>query len=118
MLVYSRDSKKFFEELCYRMTTRKSELLVNGLIREYCKTYQLDIPDEIITLFFIWYHIKSEILKWSETFHYQSKFSSAIDLSQDNTVVRVDSWGPAYILADVEPVTKGIHCWRIEVMLS
>ena len=52
------------------------------------------------------------ILKFSTEY----KSSAYLTLSDDNRCVKkVNANDHRYILADIKPVTKGIHCWRIQV---
>ena len=52
-------------------------------------------------------------------FSTEYKSSSNLALSDFNCCVRkTDSKGHRYILVDDEPVTDGIHCWRIKVKSS
>ena len=93
---------------------KNNELLVHGFIRKQCKKMNIKIPLAIIDLFFIWYHIKCIPLPFS--LKYIS--SKRIALTENNYCATSksgndDTYG--WVLADVEPVFKGIHCWRIRV---
>ena len=52
-----------------------------------------------------------EVLSFSTTY----KSTSQITLSDDNRCATKTQNGHRYILADSEPVSSGIHCWRIKV---
>ena len=91
----------------------KDQLLSFGFVRAYCVQFQLDIPTDIMSLVFAWYHIRVEILKWCTKYHWKS-----IKLLDDNKVIQQPTYGdggPAWALPNIEPVYKGIHCWRIKV---
>ena len=92
----------------------KDRLLSFGFVRTYCVQFQLDIPTDIMSLVFVWYHIRVEILKWCTEYHGEGiKLLDGHRLAQQPAD---QDGGPAWVLPDVEPVYSGIHCWRIQVM--
>ena len=86
-------------------------LLVNGYIK---KSTKLVIPEDIINLCFVFYHLTYIIGKFSTKF----RSDQGIELLDDNKCVkRVEGGnGYEYAVSDMDPVFKGIHCWRIKVL--
>ena len=87
------------------------ELLVFGYIRCDIDIDDDEIPMDIINLCMLFYHLNFEILSFSTEFCGQDIYQ----FTQNNQCVTVLESGHNFILADVEPVTQGIHCWRIQV---
>ena len=93
---------------------RIDELLVYGFIHKPLLK-PLNIPLEIINLCLKFYMELYEILKFSDDKkkHY---ICERLQLSEDRTCVSRPGYTECgYVLADIEPVTYGIHCWRIQV---
>ena len=95
------------------MSATKDHLLVQGFIRIYSQEFSINIPPEIHQLFFLWFHITAQILTWNAEY----RSMNTIQLSEDKVLAKRNpvSFQPSYILADIEPVFDGIHCWRIQV---
>ena len=70
-----------------------------------------NLPELIMHIVLSYFHLFHEILKFSTEY----KSSDGLQLSDDNQCVKRKGSGHKYILADIEAVTKGIHCWRIQV---
>ena len=89
----------------------KEKLLIVGYMRQINIT---NIPLDIINLFILFYHATYKILQFSKIYCTQKAYV----FSDDNKCVTRSrtSGGMAYIVADIEPVKDGIHCWRIKVI--
>ena len=92
-------------------TKKRDDHIVFGWIRETTIKLNITIPNEIIKMCYIWYHLTHQILKFSDTF--QTK--NAWKLSDDSTcAIRKPSVAyHAYITPKCESVSSGIHCWRV-----
>ena len=90
----------------------KNESLVHGWIRGQTKTRSVEFPIDIINICLLFYMEVYEILKFNDQFIAET----GIELSDDNKcVTRVKGSYHRSIMADVEPVFEGIHCWRAQV---
>ena len=90
--------------------TQQDELLVYGYIHK--QSFDVHIPTDVIELCLSFFMQLYEILRFSE----QYKSSDDTHLSDDRKCVkRLTTYGHRYILADVDVVTNGIHCWRVQV---
>ena len=58
-----------------------------------------------------------EILKFSAIYRSNADTNDLI-LLDDRKCVKNTCGRCRYILADIEPVTNGIHCWRVNVKYS
>eukprot|EP01083_Nonionella_stella_P007743 22309_1 len=89
------------------MDTHTLDLL---LIHGYSGLHHKHIPNEIallITRYIV------PILPFSE--EYMSNWSKW-ELSDDRKCIKRTSSGQyAYILSDIDPVTSGVHCWRVKI---
>ena len=70
-----------------------------------------NLPELIMHIVLSYFYLFHEILKFSTEY----KSSDGLQLSDDNRCVKATKSNHKHILADIEPVTKGIHCWRIQV---
>ena len=89
----------------------QSEILVHGYIKMESKNAS-EFPLDIMNICLVFYLELFRILRFSDKF-----------ISKDGTELRDDNrcaiksleFGHNYIMADVEPVFNGIHCWRVQV---
>ena len=110
----------FHSKQVLKMATRKEVdlLLTHGFIRKKQRKYHKIIPNDIMNMCFIFYHLPFEYLKWSNNF----KSADGLLLTDDNKCVtryHKKGWSARshrYILADCDPVFTGQHCWRIQVL--
>ena len=91
---------------------KQDELLVHGYINRQI-TYKLQgIPTDIMNLFVLFYHIPFQLLSFSTK--YKSR-DGIIYTENNKCIVRRGVFSHRYVLVDIEPVTEGIHCWRVQV---
>eukprot|EP01083_Nonionella_stella_P075201 204291_1 len=87
--------------------------LINGYARLY-RGHICEIPNEIGLL--IQSYVDSicyQLLTFSEQY---MTHGDAWKLSKDRKFIKRTSSGIcAYVLADSQPVTKGVHCWRVQI---
>eukprot|EP01084_Bolivina_argentea_P130670 230678_1 len=58
--------------------------------------------------------IETEILRFSDEFI--TKLYTPFELSDDGRCIKRTSNGyVAYVLSDMDPVTSGVHCWRVKI---
>lgn len=97
------------------LTDEKSALLVYGCIRSENEIYKLHIPDSIIDLVVLWYTDTFQILQFSDEFCDRKAFRFEDDrkliVRQPESIDR----GHRFIVADIEPLMEGIHCFRSQV---
>ena len=99
---------------------KDDELLVYGYVHEPILNV-LQIPTEIIEICLKFYMEIYKILQFSDNkeLHYIS--NDGLLLTDNRTCVKrvFDETSTfhecRYVLADIEPVTNGIHCWRVQV---
>ena len=107
----------------------KDELLVFGYIKKRNKQFCIIMPQDLIEIVLMFYMQIHEILKWSRKYigklskyhHLHSNGpTSWIEYSDnDKCVSKKNKYdGNFYVLADVEPVSDKIHCWRVYVKLN
>ena len=100
------------------LTKEKSELLVYGCIRLENKTAKLQIPESIIELVLDWYLETFQILQFSDVFCDKKAFKFEEDrkfiIRQPDSVDR----GHRFIVADIDPLMDGVHCFRAQVRCS
>merc|ERR1719242_80128 len=93
---------------------KKDELLVFGFCRIATNEMKdITLPSELIQMFFVWFHEKYQILKWSQKYRTMESMSLSDD---DRCVTRKASTDNTYqwIICDAEPVYDGVHCWRLK----
>ena len=95
-----------------RSRRQRDELLVFGFIRFDDAVSNKEIPTDIMNLCTDFYHLVFEILSFSDKFCSDEAFT----FSDDNRCVTAVCDGHKWVLADIEPVTEGTHCWRIQVL--
>ena len=87
-------------------TITEDELLIHGYIKHQ-KYLSIPIPIDIINLLLLFYHIEWEMLKFMAN-------TKGFKLSEDRLcAIKQDKWIIQSIVADIEPVKSGIHCWRV-----
>eukprot|EP01084_Bolivina_argentea_P211043 359061_1 len=90
----------------------QAKLCVYGYVRTKEKTILRNkyIPDSIKTLLFKFCYDGYQLLKFSNEYQ-----SGCFNLSNNNTIAihNNNDTKHKYILCDIEPVIKGIHCWRV-----
>eukprot|EP01084_Bolivina_argentea_P227717 384634_1 len=89
-------------------------LLVYGYWRSYCKMLSVQSYKDVVHLCVSFYCTWFKILKWN-TIHYTNNILTLND--NNKCVKRLDGSNEhAYILANIDPVKDGIHCWRIKTV--
>lgn len=92
----------------------QNEMLVYGYVKRESKDFA-EIPLDIINICLLFYMELFEILTFSTEFI----SDDGIELMDNNKcVMRCDDRGMiwhTYAMADIEPVSEGVHCWRIKV---
>lgn len=97
---------------CSTMTdeyTLQNEALVHGYIKQ--ESNDIDIPLDVISLCVLFYLETYEILRFSEKY----KSDDGIQLIDDRKCAHKVGSRHRYVLCDIEPVSEGIHCWRVKV---
>eukprot|EP01084_Bolivina_argentea_P272506 463999_1 len=87
------------------------ELMVTGYLHKYMKDTM--IPPEIFNLLLLWYHITYKILQFNPEY---LTYWGTCKLLDDNKLATRRVTGYASVICDIEPINKGIHCWRIKVI--
>lgn len=94
----------------------RDHLLLHGYMREYCQKLKVfDFIAALLDICFDYYHLRFEVLKWSKVY----MTIGDLELS-DNNKCLTRTGGHNYvcnyqwIIAEVEPVFTGIHCWRLQ----
>lgn len=97
------------------MTTKTKkemdELLMYGYIRCDIGINNDDIPLDIMNLCMKFYHLNFELLPFSQEFCSDDTYQ----FTENNQCITVIADNHKFIVADVEPVTTGVHCWRVQV---
>lgn len=89
-----------------------NELLVHGYIR--MDTYSESIPLMLQNLCLKFFQLEYQILKFSARY----KSNQGLKLTDNNQCVKRIWTGyksSKWIICDIKPIYKGIHCWRIHV---
>ena len=94
------------------LSEKTANILVNGYIRNECKKLDISMPDSLLELVFLWFCQKYQILKFSKTHRSEPGFYA---FSKNSTMIRKKKGGHSYILADIQPLFEGVHCFRVEV---
>ena len=92
-------------------TKKRDDHIIHGWIRENTMKLNINIPDEIIKICYIWYHSTHQILKFSDKLQTKDGWK----LSNDKTcAIRQEKKRyHAYIAPKCIAVFKGMHCWRV-----
>ena len=100
----------------------KDVLLVYGYMHNQSFFNKLQIPIEIIEICLKFFMEIYQIQQFTDDIESHYRSSDGLLLTENRTCVRrvFDNsckWEECrYILADIEPLTTGIHCWRIQVL--
>eukprot|EP01084_Bolivina_argentea_P203110 346934_1 len=91
----------------------QSECLIFGYVKNECIKHRITIPRELIELIVLWFHQKYSILQFDK------RYSSDICIGQiafmfeeDRKLLTKLNIGHSYVLADIEPLFEGVHCFR------
>ena len=103
-------------------------LLVDGYIRQRCKSLNIALPPETYSTCWKYYHFNCELLKFSKIYkskdgwrfydgntciqRLQVATSENMDGSDSGDIKWIDY---KWILADFEPITHDTQCWRINL---
>ena len=80
--------------------------VVNGFIRRL----YVEIPKEIISLIFLFYHLTYELLKFDPKLK-----ADDVILSDDDKCAFKKEQGNVHVLPVCDPVNEGIAVWRVQV---
>ena len=92
------------------------ELLVYGYIRSISKELNINIPMELLSIFFLSYHNPYIRLQFSDKHRTINGFAL---IDGKKTAIRIKT-GPyhSHIYVNCKPVFNGIHCWRFNIKNS
>ena len=104
---------------CFTPAPPKSLLDTNVLfIESWIRLENVShIPSDIVQLFHLFLQGTSKALKFHDTF----RSVKDCDISEDGTHVKISSVGNLefpYVLADIKPITSGVHCWRMKTVTT
>ena len=92
----------------------QNEIQVYGYIRQQTEAMSLEIPIDIMNICLSFYFETFEMLQFDAKY----KSETGIILTDDRKCAKREWIGRdwyRYVMADIEPVREGIHCWRVNV---
>eukprot|EP01084_Bolivina_argentea_P061218 111887_1 len=95
------------------------ECIIQHWFHIYCNQYSSFVSaviDIVLSLY-----TPSQPLKWSSIFNSNNKHNLCFEFSNNMcTVKRVGTvkFEEKYILPDIDEVTEGIHCWRVNIIMN
>eukprot|EP01084_Bolivina_argentea_P162104 282134_1 len=90
---------------------KRDDLLTRCYVRKAQNIYEsLHIPDDILYIIYLYYHMKIIAIEWSDKFKTDNKLWV---ISDDNKQLINKGVRRAYILANTVPIVNGVYCFRL-----